>query len=171
MVSGCFSGSFRCLAVFSCVILLGLVVFADGSFCEGLSYFFCEFLSARARLSQVLELNGYEATSVTDGRKAVDKVSETPFDVILMDIKMPVMNGVEALHEIKKIRKDAKVIMITTYAHDKLINDAFTEGAYGIMYKPLDLEKLISFIEEVKNRDSKAILLIVDDDPNFAKTL
>ena len=105
---------------------------------------------------------------MTDGRKAVDKVSETPFDVILMDIKMPVMNGVEALH---KIRKDAKVIMITAYAHDKLINDAFTEGAYGIMYKPLDLEKLISFIEEVKNRDSKAILLIVDDDPNFAKTL
>ena len=61
--------------------------------------------------------------------------------------------------------------MMTAYAVEDLIQDALKEGAYGVIYKPLDFEKILSLIEESKDTKQGGLILIVDDDPGTCKTL
>src|SRR3990167_2518865 len=82
-------------------------------------------------LADILEAKGYEVESENSGEAAIAKVKEKSFDVILMDIKMPVMNGVEAFKKIKKISPRTAVIMVTAYSLENLINEALREGAFG----------------------------------------
>jgi DNA-binding NtrC family response regulator len=88
-----------------------------------------------------------------------------------MDIKMPVMNGVDAFRQIKKIQPGITVVMMTAYAVEDLIQDALNEGAYGILYKPLDIENMLSLIETTKAKESDALILVVDDDPEFCNLI
>ncbi len=120
-------------------------------------------------LSDILNEMGYDAITVNSGEEALEKVKEVFFDVILMDIKMPVMNGTETYKRIKKINSRTAVIMMTAYSVEDLIKDALKEGAYGVVYKPLDIEKVVKMIEAAK-RDG-ALVMVVDDDLNTRKTL
>jgi len=126
-------------------------------------------ISFASGLSDILNEMGYDAITVNSGEEALEKVKEVSFDVILMDIKMPVMNGVETYKRIKKISPQTVVIMMTAYSVEDLIKDALKEGAYGVVYKPLDIEKVIKMIEAAK-RDG-ALVMVVDDDPNTRETL
>ncbi len=114
---------------------------------------------------------GYVTTTATDGLDAIERVKKEHFDMIIMDIKMPLMNGVETYRMIKKIRPDTVVLMMTAYAVDKLVQEALEEGAYGIVYKPLDIEKVVSIIKKAKNTKKGALILVVDDDPETCTTL
>jgi len=62
-------------------------------------------------------------------------------------------------------------MMITAYAVESLVQQALQEGAYGIIYKPLDIEKVISLIKEAKKVKESALILVVDDDPGICITL
>ncbi|MFQ5812018.1 MAG: response regulator [Anaerolineae bacterium] len=114
-------------------------------------------------LSDIMEDMGYCIAVALDGYEAVEKVREAAFDVILMDIKMPGMNGVETFKEIKKIRPATAVVMMTAYALGDLIKEAQREGAYDVIHKPFDMEKMLGLIEGVGGEGS---ILVVDDDPN-----
>jgi CheY-like chemotaxis protein len=105
-------------------------------------------LSQCESISLVLRRRGYTATTVNDGPDAIEKVKKRPFDIIFLDIKMPRMNGVEAYKRIKKIRPEANIIMITAHVSDDLVQEARQKGANGILYKPLDMDKLIRLIDE-----------------------
>ena len=118
-------------------------------------------------LSDIMEEKGYRTIIATDGREAVQKVKESAFDVILMDIKMPGMDGVETFREIKRIRPETAVVMMTAYAVEDLIREALSEGAYGVLYKPLDIERTIGLIERVREG---GFILVVDDDPDTCAT-
>lgn len=120
-------------------------------------------------LSDILKEKGYEVVAVESGKEALKKVEETPFDVVLLDIKMPVMNGVEAFKGIKKINPRIPVIMVTAYSAEDLIKDALKEGAYGVLHKPLDIDKIIAMIQTAKK--GGCLVMIVDDDPNTRETL
>ena len=120
-------------------------------------------------LSDILKENRYEAVVVKSGEEALKKVEETPFDVVLVDIKMPVMNGVEAFKGIKKINSRIPVIMMTAFSAEDLIKDALREGAYGVLRKPLDINKIIAMIETAKK--GGCLVMIVDNDPNTRETL
>ena len=122
-------------------------------------------------MTLILRRKGYDATSAKDGYEAIVKVKERSFDLIFMDIKMPLMDGVETYKEIKKIRPDSVVFMMTAYAVEDLIQEALKEGAYGVLYKPLDMEKIFSFIKTAKEAKHGGLILIVDDDPGFTTTL
>ena len=115
-------------------------------------------------LSFILEKKGYAVTIVTDGMKAVDKIEQKPFDIILMDIKMPLMNGVETYKMIKKIRPETVVIMMTAYTMEDLVQEALEEGAYGIIHKPFDMERMLNLVEEARETKNGALILLVDDD-------
>lgn len=117
-------------------------------------------------MSLILERKGYDVTTAKDGPEAIEKVRKRPFGIIFMDIKMPLMDGVEAYKRIKKIRSEAVVIMMTAYAVEDLVAEALKEGAYGIVYKPLDIEKVAALIKRVKEAKNGALILVVDDDPN-----
>lgn len=122
-------------------------------------------------MSFILERNGYAVNTADSGPEAISIVEKKPFDVIFMDIKMPVMNGVEAYKKIKKIRPAAKVIMMTAYAVEDLVEEALQEGAYAIIYKPLDIEKVLELIKNANEAKQGALILVVDDDSGTCTTL
>lgn len=119
----------------------------------------------------ILQRRGYSVTIAQDGLQAISLVEKNPYDIIFMDIKMPTMNGVEAYKQIKKIRPEAKVMMMTAYAVEDLVQEALQEGAYGIIYKPLDIEKVLGVIEKAREQKQGALILVVDDDPGTCTTL
>jgi two-component system response regulator HydG len=102
--------------------------------------------------SFVLGRKGYDVTTAGDGPEAIQRVKERPFDIIFLDIKMPRMNGVQTYRRIKKIRLEAAVIMMTAYAVEDLVAEALQVGAYGIVYKPLDMEKVMRLVDEIMEK-------------------
>jgi two-component system response regulator HydG len=121
--------------------------------------------------SFVLRRKGYAVDTAQDGPEAIEKVKERSFDMIFMDIKMPLMDGVETYKRIKEIRPEAVVMMMTAYAVEDLVQEALEEGAYGIIYKPLDIEKVVAVIEEARETRRGALILVVDDDPGTCTIL
>ena len=122
-------------------------------------------------MSFALTRKGYSVTTSEDGAKATEVVKEKTFDMIFMDIKMPLMDGVETFKRIKKIRPDTVVMMMTAYAVEDLVQEALKEGAYGVIYKPIDIEKVTALIEEARKAKEGALVLVVDDDPGTSITL
>jgi len=118
-------------------------------------------------LSDIMEVKGYHTAFALDGYEAIQKVKDVAFDVILMDIKMPGINGVETFKEIKRVRPEIAVVMMTAYAVEDLIGEALREGAYGVLYKPFDMERMIGLLEGIKGG---GFVLVVDDDPNTCTT-
>ncbi len=122
-------------------------------------------------LTYILKRKGHTVATAKDGLEAIEKVKETSFDLIFIDIKMPLMNGVETYKGIKKIRPNTIVIMMTAYSVDELIQEALKEGAYGILYKPLDIEKVLTIIKTAIEEKKGGLIMIVDDDTGFCTTL
>jgi len=100
-------------------------------------------------MSFILERKGYDVSIVIDGEAAIDRVREQLYDVIIMDIKMPKMDGVETFKKMKKVRPDIPVLMMTGYAVPDLVDEALKEGAWAVMYKPFDMEVVLKQIEEI----------------------
>lgn len=115
-------------------------------------------------MSFVLERKGYATITAKNGPEAIENVKERPFDMIFMDIKMPLMDGVETYKNIKKIRPEAVVMMMTAYAVEDLVQEALKAGAYGVIYKPLDIDKVVTHIEKVMEIKQGMLVLVVDDD-------
>ena len=118
--------------------------------------------------AKIMKKKGYVITCAENGQRAIDLVKDRPFDVILMDIKMPVMNGIEAWKHIKLIRSSAVVIFMTAFSIDDLIKDATRNGAYAVIKKPFDIDTVVNMIEKSRNG---ALLVVVDDDPSIGKTM
>lgn len=119
-------------------------------------------------LSDILEDLGHHVEVANDGFKAIEKVKDQTFDVILLDIKMPGIDGVETYKEIKTIQPEAAVMMMTAYSVEALVAEALEEGAYGVMCKPINIVKVVEFIERV---EKGVLVLIVDDDVSTCGTL
>ena len=106
--------------------------------------------SQHQTMSLILRRKGYAVATASDGPEAIEKVRQRLFDMIFLDIKMPLMNGVETYRRIKEIRPDAVVMMMTAYAVEDLVQQALQEGAHGILYKPLDIERVIAIVEQAR---------------------
>ena len=93
-------------------------------------------------LEKFLAKKGYEVTVVTSGFDALAKVKENRPHIVLLDIKMPGMDGIETLEKIRELDKEVGVIMITGVKKDEAGRTCMTLGAYGYITKPLDLDYL-----------------------------
>ncbi len=120
-------------------------------------------------LSDVLRSKGAHCVLAHDGDEALAKAKSVNFDIILADIKMPAKNGVEMCREIKKIIPHQTVIMMTAFREENLIQEALKEGTYGVIQKPLDINRVLKLIET--SQEGGAFVEIVDDDPNTRETL
>ncbi len=89
-----------------------------------------------------------------NGKDALDKLPSAQPDVMLMDIRMPVMDGVECTRLIKKRYPDIKVIILTTFDDDEFIIDALINGAAGYILKDLSSEKLVEAIRDTYRGNS-----------------
>jgi DNA-binding NtrC family response regulator len=119
-------------------------------------------------LVDILEDKGYSVESENTAQAAINKVKEKFFDVVLLDIRMPVMNGVEAFKQIKKISPKTAVIMMTAYSAEDLIRESLANGAFGVLRKPIDIDKMVEQIELAKEKST--LILVVDDDPSTKET-
>jgi len=118
--------------------------------------------------SMILQRRGFQVATAADGSAAVDRFREQHFDVTLMDIVMPEMNGVEAFRKIKELCPSARVILMTAYSEEQLIEMALQEGAYCVVSKPLRIDRIIDLINEVS---APGPVLLVDDDDDVLGTM
>lgn len=119
----------------------------------------------------VLEDDGYQVATATSGEYALELMETGAFDVILMDIKMPGMNGVETFIKMKEKKPDIKVILFTAYSLGGLIHRANEAGVCAVFNKPLDMFTLLKTIEKIcKDTDCECILL-ADDNRAFCDSL
>jgi two-component system, NtrC family, response regulator HydG len=120
-------------------------------------------------LKDILEIKGYDVYIANDGFSALDFVTNNPVDLVLMDIKMPVLNGVDTFKRMKSIIPDVPVIMLTGYAVEELINESLQQGVYGCLRKPLDFNELFTTIENAVPQDM--MILVVDDDKELCENM
>ena len=104
--------------------------------------------SHRTMLKAVLTKEGYDISEADDGISAVKAVESESFDLILMDIRMTDMDGIEAMGQIKKMSPSIPVIMMTAYASIKAAVEALKSGAYDYLTKPLDIDELKILIKK-----------------------
>jgi DNA-binding NtrC family response regulator len=116
--------------------------------------------NSRLTLGGILEDEGHNVVLAENGYQAIEAARQVPFDLIFMDIKMPGINGVQTFREVKKINPQATVIMMTAYSVEDLIREALEEGAYAVVYKPFEIENIVSIIEAALH---KTLILVVDD--------
>jgi two-component system response regulator HydG len=99
--------------------------------------------SHRMMLRAHLEEEGFEIAEAYDGQDAVDRVNEKLFDLVLMDVRMPRMEGIEALKQIKQINSTTPIIMMTAYGSIDSAVEAVKSGAEDYLTKPLDIDELV----------------------------
>jgi len=103
----------------------------------------------RTVLSGELTSEGYEVKAAADGDEAISEVEQASFDLVLLDIKMPRMNGFEVLKYIKEKHSQTKVVMLTGFADLKNAIESKKLGADDFVSKPYDLVDLLTTIERV----------------------
>jgi DNA-binding NtrC family response regulator len=118
--------------------------------------------------AMILKRRGFNVETAVNGANAVDKFKEHDFDVTLMDIVMPEMNGVEAFRKIREVDPGAPVILMTAYSDDDLLQTARDEGADHVVNKPIRIDQLIELIKEAA---ASQPILVVDDDTDICHTL
>ncbi len=98
----------------------------------------------------ILQQAGYHTITTTSGAECIDIIkSGQAVDLVFLDLKMPGLSGIDTFKEIQKIRPMMLVIMMTGYSIDELLREAFELGAYGVIYKPFDVEEVLSVIDKI----------------------
>jgi DNA-binding NtrC family response regulator len=106
----------------------------------------------RYLLSTELAAEGYEVETASDGDEAIEAIKQKDYDVVLLDIKMPRVDGFEVLKFIKQNKPEIKVIMLTAYADVKNAIEALKLGASDFVSKPYDLEDILTSINRALGR-------------------
>src|SRR5512141_2185584 len=97
-------------------------------------------------LDTILSGVGYRVELAKTGEEALERYTEKPFDVVLMDVSMPGMGGLTALEEIMRVDPDAAVLMVTAYATFDTAISAWAKGAAGVIRKPFQNEQIVALV-------------------------
>jgi DNA-binding NtrC family response regulator len=109
--------------------------------------------SMREMLSKTLEAEGYEVEVVGDGESGLEKAREKKYDVVLSDLKLPKMDGIEVLSSLKEMDSDVSVILMTAYGTIEKAVEAMKEGAFDFLTKPFDTDHLSVLVKRaLENR-------------------
>jgi DNA-binding NtrC family response regulator len=102
-------------------------------------------------MRRLLSAEGYRAEVAASGELALEAIKELPFDIILLDINMPGMNGLEAFKKLRKVSPKSKVIMITGYGKTlkALVEEARELGVHSIIDKPFKINQITDAIQEI----------------------
>ncbi len=111
-------------------------------------------MSIRESLRRILEYAKYDVRLAEDGPSALALVGDTVFDIVLLDIKMPGMDGLEVLQRMKEMRSDMPVVIISGHGTIETAVEATKRGAFDFLEKPLDKEKLLIVIRNALDRKS-----------------
>ena len=98
-------------------------------------------------LRDILEREGYDVLVAGDGKQAKQTIAKTPLDLILLDLKLPDLNGLDLVKDIKDTGRDTYIIVITAFGSLDSARKAIKEKIYDYVTKPFDVEKLIETIK------------------------
>ena len=110
--------------------------------------------SIRNTLRDILEFEQYEVDEAVDGMECLVKLKQNKYDVLVMDIKMPKMDGMEALERIQLLAPDVPVVMISGHANIDTAVEAVKKGAFDFISKPPDLNRLLITIRNAMDKSS-----------------
>ena len=108
----------------------------------------------RKTLAEILSFEGYKIEEATDGEEGLKKFKEKTFDVVLCDIKMPKIDGLEFLQKAVEINVDVPIIMISGHGNIETAVEAVKKGAYDFIQKPPDLNRLLITIRNAMERNN-----------------
>ena len=108
----------------------------------------------RKALREILEYESFEVSEAEDGPAAIKACSKESFDMIFSDIKMPRMDGMELLTQLKELGVEAPVVMMTGHGSVDIVVDALKRGAYDFIQKPLDLNRILVTVRNASNQHS-----------------
>jgi DNA-binding response OmpR family regulator len=103
-------------------------------------------------LAERLETRGLKVTTVTRGEDAVTTAEKQAFDLIVLDLSMPGIDGIETLKQIKAKQPDAEIIMLSGQGSIKTSIEAMKHGADDFLQKPVDIAELLEKISEAKDK-------------------
>jgi CheY-like chemotaxis protein len=119
-------------------------------------------------LSDILTDLGYHVDIAHDGLAALELVRKKPYDVALLDFKMPGMDGLTLYREIKKLRAGTVAVIVTAYAGGDTVEAARAAGAWQVLPKPVDFPKLLGLVNEALEQP---LVMVVDDDQDLCSNL
>jgi two-component system response regulator HydG len=100
-------------------------------------------------LGDVLTATGYETSMASSGHAAIAKAKATRFDLIVMDVQMPGLNGVQTLHALRALDPHVSVIMMTAYTQDELVAESQRITGFEVFSKPLDLDRVLPLVKRI----------------------
>ena len=106
----------------------------------------------RKRLARVLEGEGWKVFQAANGEEAIKVFEEQKIDVVILDIKMPKKNGLQALHEMRLKSDDFEAIILTGYGDESNAIQALRDGAINFLKKPIDLDQMILAVEKAMDK-------------------
>ena len=106
-------------------------------------------------LTDIFQANHYQVATAHSGEAAVAMARSRAYDLVLMDIQMPGLNGVQALTAMKSEGLAPRVIMMTAYTRDELVREAEKQSGFPVMPKPLDLERILSLATKMTCRSGR----------------
>ncbi len=102
----------------------------------------------RNKTSRLLTANGYQVIEAANGEEAVNNYFREKPDLVLMDITMPVLDGIEALKQVMTKDPDAKVVMVTALGQKSMVLEAVKAGARDFIVKPFEPERLLEAVKK-----------------------
>jgi two-component system response regulator HydG len=122
----------------------------------------------RDSVSDILLDFGYEVDTASCGLDALARLEEQPYDVALLDFKMPGMDGLTLYRKMRKLYPETSVILVSAYTGDGICEEALASGIRRVISKPVDMREIIS---EVDRELDRPLALVVDDDRDFSESL
>ncbi|WP_224363435.1 response regulator [Hyalangium versicolor] len=116
--------------------------------------------SMRITLAANLELEGHQVVEASTGEEALSLVKQQPVDVVLADIRMPGLHGVELNRHLRREQPGLPVVLMTAFAQESLVDDALAEGVFTVLHKPFDVEHLLRTLRRAARTPE---VLVVDD--------
>ncbi len=121
-----------------------------------------------ANMEDVLTSLGYRVDLAPDGLRAIELVTQNVYDVALLDLRMPGIDGAELYRRIKSSQAGVAVFIVTAYAQSERARAAADAGAWDVVAKPLDVARLAESLREALQRP---VLIVVDDDEDLCWSL
>ncbi|HET7539513.1 MAG TPA: response regulator [Polyangiaceae bacterium] len=122
--------------------------------------------NARVGLVENLELQGYEVAAARDGAQAIELIAKNRYDLIVSDVVMPSVTGVELLSAVRRQNLDTPFILVSAFVSEDLVTRALGDGLFTMLYKPFAVEKILEIVARALK--PHVVLIVATSEPTVS---